>query len=491
MGKINTLDPVVAARIAAGEVIDRPQSLARELIDNAIDAGADDITLSLEGGGIDLLRVSDNGSGIEKEDLPLTVKRHATSKISTVDDLYHLSSMGFRGEALYSIASVAELVIASSYQGAPAWTFTVDNGVEKGLTKGGPDAGTTVTVRNLFEDIPARRSFLKRPSSEATLCRNVLLQKAMAFPSIHFRYRQDGALKLDLPPAKSLFDRVMDILTLDEKLPRSEFCFLEKEYEEFSLKLVTSLPAIHSSDRSKIRIYINNRAVDEYSLVQAVSYGYAEKLPGGAFPYAALFVDDNPELVDFNIHPAKKEVKLRNKAEIHHALTTLISSGLPVSIPNLKAPESEETPDLPPAAKVTTSYQDRQYLYNKDVYASETRERASCNKEEKPQDNSWLKRAKEIASRSAPSFKKEHDENIWAEDQEEKFTYIGQAFSLFLIAEKGGKLYFVDQHAAHERIIFNELREQKSVQPLLVPVEFEVEQDVDEFLSKPAVIYTP
>lgn len=493
MGKINTLDPVVAARIAAGEVIDRPQSLARELIDNALDAHATEITLSVEGGGIDRLRVIDNGSGIEKEDLPLTIKRHATSKISTIDDLYHLSSMGFRGEALYSISSVSKLTIASACNGEDAWTFSIDNGEGETLKKGGPDQGTTVTVEGLFEAIPARRSFLKRAQAEATLCRNTLLQKAMAFPEIHFRYRQDGALKIDLPAQKRLFDRVLDILTLDEKLPRAAFCFLEKTYDEFSIKLVTSLPEAHRSDRSKIKVYINNRPVEEYSLVQAISYGYGEKLPGGAFPYSVLFVEDNSELVDFNIHPAKKEVKLRNKADIHHAITTLISQGLATSIPTIKA--KEETPDLEPIAKVSVSYKDRDLLYNKDVYKSELKdsgtsaiaEKAYYKKEDnKPKDNSWLEKAKELTSHTV---KHEAKKDLWQEE-EEGFIYIGQAFSLFLIAEKSGRLYFVDQHAAHERIIFNELREQKSVQPLLTSVEFEVEPDVDKFLCAHAELYT-
>lgn len=507
MGRINTLDPVVAARIAAGEVIDRPQSVARELIDNAIDAGALDITLSIEGGGIRLLRVSDNGEGISKEDLPLTVRRHATSKIHNVDDLYHLSTMGFRGEALYSVAAVSHLRIESSYMGQEAWTYSVDNGREEGITKGGPDRGTTVTVEELFSEIPARRSFLKREASEGTLCRNVLIQKAMAFPKVHFRFINDGAIKLDLPARETRFDRVMDILTSDEKLAKGDFCLLEDKGEKFSVYLVTSLPGVHRSDRSKIRIYVNGRPVEEYSLVQAICYGYAEKLPGGSYPYSVLFIEDDPELVDFNIHPAKKEVKLRNRAEIHHTVSSLVSKALPSRIPTIKADEQPRL-ELAESAKVSTSYEDRSFTYRqhddraRDQEAEEYTPSYSTprhqqsqkgtapasSQTERPKDNSWLEKARELSKKSY-QVAQDEKEDIW-DREDDSFTYIGQAFRLFLICERKGRLYLVDQHAAHERVLFDELRSRASVQKLLVPIEFEVEADVDAFLSENSYIYT-
>ncbi len=512
MGKINTLSPVVAARIAAGEVIDRPQSVARELIDNSIDAGATEITLSVDGGGIDRLSVADNGSGIEKDDLPLTIERHATSKISTVDDLYHLSTLGFRGEALYSVSAVSRLTIASSYRGESAYTFRVDNGEKKELVKGGPDSGTIITVEDLFGEIPARRSFLKRPSSEATLCRNMLLQKAMAFPEITFRYYQDGALRLHLPRRERRFDRVLDILTEGESLNRKEFVELDDKGENFSISIVTSLAEVHRSDKSRIRIYVNGRAVEEFSMVQAIIYGYGERLPGGAFPYSVLFIEDSPELVDFNIHPAKKEVKLRNRAEVHHAVTTLIKQKLPRTIPAITAKEEEQS-DLPPVIRTTTSYQDRNFFLNRSqdipIDISEDDEKRTeavsspardYRSEERPKDSSWMDKARSLARKHEEKRLEERvsqvfdrsttdKESVW-DQEDDSFTYLGQAFRLFLICERKGKLYLVDQHAAHERIIFEELREQKSVQMLLVPIDFEVERDVDAFLQENSDIYT-
>ena len=503
MGRINTLDSVVAARIAAGEVIDRPQSVARELIDNAIDAKASEITVTVEGGGIELLSVKDNGSGIEKDDLEKTIERHATSKISTVDDLYHLSTLGFRGEALYSVSAVARLTIQSSYMGGDAYTFSVDNGKKLGIKKGGPDVGTIVTVEDLFGQIPARRSFLKRPSSEANLVRNMLLSKAMAFPEVTFRYYQDGALRLHLPERKSRYERVLDIITEDEKINRKLFVELSDHGEKFSVKLITSLAELHRSDRSRIKIYVNGRAVEEYSMVQAISYGYGERLPGGSFPYSVLFIEDDPELVDFNIHPAKKEVKLRNRAEIHHVVSSLIKQRLPRTIPSIQAKEEDEQRELPPVVKTTTTFQDSSFFFNRSEEPKEEAEynnvaspRRDYRTEERPRDNSWILKAKELASKKeereiSRSFEKSTNakESVW-DIEDNSFTYIGQAFKLFLICERKGKLYLIDQHAAHERIIFEELKEQRSVQELLVPIDFEVERDVDDFLSNHADIYT-
>ena len=308
MADIRRLDSMLAARIAAGEVIERPQSVVRELVDNALDAKADEIALSIRGGGIEEIRLADNGCGMHKEDLPLSIMQYATSKISKVDDLYDIHTMGFRGEALHSIAAVSRLTIASRREGDEAWTLSVDNLRDEKLTPGGPDRGTVVTVEELFGEIPARRAFLKRAPSEATLCRQSLLSKAMAFPSVHFTYSQDGAMKVDLPRRLSLEDRVLDILTLDERLERKSFVTLSADYGDFSLTLVTSLAGLHRSDRSRIKIYVNSRQVDEFSLVQAIVYGYGEILPGGAFPYSVLFVEDEASLVDFFIHPAKREV---------------------------------------------------------------------------------------------------------------------------------------------------------------------------------------
>lgn len=491
MAKIKVLDRLVAARIAAGEVIDRPAAIARELIDNSIDAKASEISVDVRGGGIESLSVIDNGCGIDKEDLPLTTQPHATSKISMIDDLYHLNTMGFRGEALYSISSVSKLSISSN-----GWTYTTDGSIDGELSKGGCEKGTRITSENLFGALPVRRSFLKRDSSEAQLIKNTFISKAMAFEAIHFKYYQDGALKVDLPIRNTLKDRVLDILTLDSKLNRADFTYLESENSIYKIRLVTSLPFLHRSDRSAIKIYVNGRAVEEFSLVQAVSYGYGETLPGGSFPYTVAFIDEDPELVDFNIHPAKKEVKIRNRAEIHHAISSLISQKLPKTIPTIKSNE-EELPLVPVATK-KVAFEDKEFVYNQTISQEGIKkESVEINSprmtyQDSPRDNSWLEKAKNLSSKKRdivkPSTVKKED--VWNIEVKKEIKYIGQAFKLFLICECDSRLYLVDQHAAHERVIFNELREQKTVQKLLLPNEFEVDSDIDLFLSEHSDVYT-
>lgn len=487
MSEIRKLDSALAARIAAGEVIERPQSVVRELMDNAIDASADRITISIRGGGIDEIVASDNGKGIAKEDLPLATMQYATSKIKELDDLYNIRTMGFRGEALHSICAVSRLTIASSHEGE-SWTSVVDNMKEEPLVPGGPQEGTMVKVEDLFSQIPARRAFLKRPASEATMCRQTFLSKAMAFPQIHFTFVQDGSVRVDLPQRQELKDRVLDILTLDENLNRKDFVYLEKDCGTFHIRLVTSLAGVHRSDRSRMKVYVNSRPVDEYALVQAITSGYGEILPGGSFPYSCLFVDDSAELVDFNIHPAKREVKIRNRAEIHHEINTLVAKNLPRQIPTIVKKDAEEEQRwLEPVVETKTAWTDRSFTHDRVKYSASPQPQQSVS--EKPKDTAWFEKAKKLFSQNTHQASNVSAKDFW-KPEKAPFTYLGQAFRLFLIAQKDDCLYLVDQHAAHERILFNELREQRNVQKLLVPIEFEVAPDVDTFLLENAYIYT-
>src|SRR5690554_827490 len=450
---IHMLDPLVAQRIAAGEVIERPSSVVRELIDNAVDAQATAITVQIREGGIERITVIDDGVGIRSEDLPYCCRSHATSKVSTLDDLYRLSTMGFRGEALYSIAASAKVTIASRYGKEEAATIVVDNGRESEVFPGGPEAGTKIDVEHLFAAIPARRLFLKRPATESTMIRNTISEKALAFPEISFRLYQDDTLRLDLPATTPL-QRVLDTLVNDKHVVPSEMTELSDTAGRFSLYAVASTPAIYRTDRSHIKIYINRRPIDEYALVQAVSYGYGERLPGGAFPYFYLFVTVDPELVDFNIHPAKREAKLRNLAEIHQQVVAMIRSHLTLK-------------ELP---KVEV---ERQREFFKGYSAPSQYSAPPKGARETPRESDWFDRAKEI----------------FLEEDEPSFRYLGQLFSLFLIVEKDSSLYLIDQHAAHERLLYDQVRQGGGVQNLILPIVFEVERSVDTFIEANFELY--
>lgn len=494
--RIHELNKLVAQRIAAGEVIERPASVVRELIDNSIDAKSTSITLKIKAGGLEEITLIDDGVGINKDDLVICTNSHTTSKVTSIEDLYHLTSMGFRGEALYSIAAVSKLTIASSYQGERGHTITVNNGVKSPVLPKGPDKGTTITVEDLFSEIPARRQFLKRPSTEATMCKNVLIEKALAFNDIEFRYYSDDKLVLHLPKT-SRQERIVNTLSSRNKIIVKDTLELKAKHERFSLYAVAGLPYIKRSDRSNIKIYINNRPIQSYALVQAVTYGYGELLPGGSYPYCYMFIDIDPTLVDFNIHPAKREAKLRIQSEIHHAIVTMIQKQMQRPIPNLE--DTYYQNDLPinqsdfnyinddskkTEVKNTPSY------FTKKLPNSVTE--ASIGEDPRPKSPDWFQKAKEILAQPPKNEEPkvvEKEQSIWDKPTKKKFKYIGQAFNLFLIVEKDDELYLIDQHAAHERILFNEIRERQSTQNLLIPLTFEVERDVDNYLKENTDIY--
>lgn len=463
---IARLDPLVAQRIAAGEVIERPASVIRELLDNSLDAGSTAITVSLEEGGIDEIRVLDNGSGIEKDDLPLLGESHATSKIKNLDDLFHITSMGFRGEALYSIAAVSSITIASR-----GFEITIDNGKRSEIAPSTTTSGTLVVVKNLFGELPARRQFLKRSATEATMVRTVLLEKALAYPNVSFKLIVSGKSRVDLS-SSSAKDRVAAVLSTNQQIPKEELLELADESGRFSLYAVASSAALWRSDRSHIKIFVNKRPVDEYALVQAVTYGYSDLLPGGSFPYCYLFITIDPTLVDFNIHPTKREVRLRNKAEIHHQVVKMVSSQVGRPIPRLVEREEAPAPTLfsqQPPSGGSSSVGERTFTYTP----------------KEPIDPTWFAKAKEALSEPKfESTRSNESEDIWTlQMSEEEFTYLGQSFNLFLIAQKGDDLFLVDQHAAHERILYDQVRSKQPIQNLMIPIAFEVERSIDEYLQ--------
>ena len=318
---VKQLNAEVARKIAAGEVIDRPNAIVRELMDNAVDSGADKITVEIVEGGIEKVRVGDNGCGMTQDDLKTAAHPHATSKIESETDLLNLTTLGFRGEALSSIAAVCRLSIISGGCIMRS-SITEDHIIE-------PYAhtdGTIVMSEGLFENFPARRVFLKRPASEAALCKTTFIEKALPCPQKAFRFISDGDIKLDLPSGVSLTERFVQAMQFSE----SPSLFYEVtgqaagENPAWSFKIVIGEPGVYRKNKKDIYIYVNGRKITEYSLVQAIEYGGQGYFPNGTFPAAAAFIQVNPALVDFNIHPAKKEARFKDIADLHHG----ISSGL-------------------------------------------------------------------------------------------------------------------------------------------------------------------
>lgn len=521
---VRTLNAEVARKIAAGEVIDRPNAIVRELMDNAIDSGADFITVEISGGGIEKIRIVDNGCGMTKQDLQNCARPHATSKISTETDLLKLSTLGFRGEALASIAAVARLSILSG-----GWKMNASITEDHILTPTAQIQGTIVQSEGLFENFPARRQFLKRAATEGIMCKNTFIEKAMARPDIGFRFISDGETKLDLPKNQSVKERFLAANSYREEAAlfyefssRSASCYKENT-PEWSFTVVIGEPAVSRTNKKDIFIYTNGRKIQEYALVQAVEYGGQGFFPNGTFPVAAVFIEINPESVDFNIHPAKKEARFSDISDLHHGLSSTIRSFFqtytrsnfeqnrstddintdiveldfndmqtvaPVQTTAITKTTIQAEPQAAKAQNPSSSLNPSQNLYTgsrhieykqtltPSMSMSDFRSKYLTGRTTTP---SVEKLAEEALQEAAPE-KSPAPVNI----RPTNIRFIGSALGTFLIAEKDNCLFIIDQHAAHERILFDKIMaSQGKSQPLLIPYKIKTEsKSQDKQLEK-------
>ncbi|MDA3957909.1 DNA mismatch repair endonuclease MutL [Oceanispirochaeta sp.] len=472
--QVRILKESVARKIAAGEVIDRPNSIVRELIDNAIDAGSSRIDLTLEGGGIDRIRLVDDGRGMSAEDLKLCCLPHATSKIITEDDLMTIRSLGFRGEALSSIAASSRLEIISS-RDAESWKLSVLDGRVTDPVPWRGDKGTIVDAQDLFYSIPARRKFLKQPASEGTLCRKTFLEKALPFPEIHFQLSINGKVRTVLPPS-DLKGRVCS--AYPDACPPGMMVERKTILEGAQITIIAGRPEWNRSDRRFIQVYANNRRIDEYAFVQAMQYGYDELLPGGVFPVCFAFLEVDPALVDFNIHPAKREARFRNKGALHHELVNLVKDFLrefhPV-FPGTTLPEATQQelggPSPGVAAKQRTNW-----------------DRSMPQRSYPATPEAQTQRFTELVRETAPLRSQLHPGEVPGEAvhpvPEGEIRYMGQIMGVFLLAEVGDSLFILDQHAAHEKMLFERYKnELPPRQDQLIPFEFEASEEEIRFME--------
>ena len=481
---VRTLNAEVARKIAAGEVIDRPNAVVRELMDNAVDSGATQITVEIAGGGIDKIRVNDNGCGMTKEDLQNCARPHATSKIATETDLLNLSTLGFRGEALASIAAVARLSITSG-----GWKMRASITEDHIIEPTSPTAGTIVQSEGLFENFPARRQFLKRAATEGLMCRNTFIEKAIARPDISFRFISDGEVKLDLPAGQTLRDRFVDSnrYEYDKQLFYEVKGAASGSNPDWKFSVIIGEPAVSRSNKKDIFIYANGRRIQEYSLVQAVEYGGQGFFPNGTYPVACVFIEINPTKIDFNIHPAKKEARFYDISELHHAISSSLRAFFhnytyqnfindkPADDPNNYNPSSLEmkqsdSPRSLSLSKVSQGTYERHISY-KPSSGTYTSLNHSNTREIHDFRSQYLTNSlvEQALSSASPDF-------IPEQKKIDKIRYIGAALGTFLLAEKGTNLYIIDQHAAHERILFDKIMSnQGGRQQLLIPYKIRTE----------------
>lgn len=489
--RVKILNAEVARKIAAGEVIDKPCAIVREFLDNAVDSGATRIRVEIYGGGIEKVRVIDNGCGMSKEDLIQCARPHATSKISKETDLLSLSTLGFRGEALSSIAAVSRLEIKSG-----GWKMNASVTEDHIIEPCASTEGTIAQSSGLFENFPARRQFLKRPASEGLQCRTIFEEKILPRPDIAFTFATDGEEKLSLPAGQSLKERFVQTNEFFE----SSGLFYELKHEDseknFSFTLIIGEPSVARTSRKDISIYVNGRKIQEYSLVQAIVYGTQGYFPNGTFPVACLFVEMNPSLVDFNIHPAKREARFKDINALHHAVSSETRNFFrQYTVKSMLSQNAEEKTEESLLNEFSfgsgtekNNFIEENFIHQNDRAKTDSAYSGVKRGISRMTFSSGGARQSFFKTKPSQDFLRPMKPNYIPEIKAENFSEHGNEFHFagcvlgtFIIAEKNETLYIIDQHAAHERMIYNQIMEEAGQkQTLLVPYIVQTDSEADD-----------
>lgn len=510
MSRINILDSVTANAIKAGEVIERPVSVIKELVDNSIDAGASAIKIEFENGGIGLIRVSDNGIGMDHEDAVKSFIIHATSKINSIEDIYDLSTQGFRGEALASISACSEVkMITRQADTDSGYLVRYDEGkiVEEHETAA--DVGTVVEVSRLFANIPARYKFLKKDSTEGMYICTLVEKLAIINPEISFKLIKDGKQILSTPGSGDMKDAIYSIYG---KSIASNLIPVEYEYEDYRITGFTGKTDLVRGNRAMQYVYVNNRAIRSSTITAAIDEAYKNAVMKGKFPICFLSVYASPGKVDVNVHPQKSEVRFDNDSDVfklvYHGIRNSVFSNNDANHQFRGLVDNREAPEIVKEAvekKADDSHQLRMNFSSQ--ISSPTKQESDATREmleilsqfrpnlaEISSDDSAYTSNKEVellpvASNPVevtnetetqivdePSVEisdKEYSNDI---DELSKSNFIGIIFDTYIIMQSKENVFFVDQHAAHERVLFEKVMNKKlnqvnpdNIQVLLVP----------------------
>lgn len=505
MSKIIELPEVLANQIAAGEVIERPASVVKELIENAIDASANQIEIVIEEAGLALIKVTDNGEGIAEEDVALSLRRHATSKIKTQADLFRIRTLGFRGEALPSIASVSQLTIETATTEAPGTRLVAKGGQIESQTPMSRPQGTTITVEHLFYNTPARLKYMRSQQAELSHIVDVINRLSLAHPEVAFTLVNDGNELTKTAGTGQLQQALAGIYGL---ATAKKMVAIENQDLDFEISGYVSLPELTRANRNYITILINGRYIKNFLLNRAILDGYGSKLMVGRFPIAVIDISIDPYLADVNVHPTKQEVRISKERELMTLITEAIKNALksqdliPDALENLTKTSNRSAykptqTTLP--LKESKLYYDsiRQDFFLKETTSQEVSE-SSVELEEVDKDVDEVVKIEQksqtikYAQRQLDSkTDDDHPKLTQSElkklanqlENEEKsvfpeLEYFGQMHGTYLFAQGTGGLYIIDQHAAQERVKYEYYREKigevdSSQQQLLVPYIFE------------------
>ena len=524
MPEIQLLDQATINQIAAGEVIDRPSSVVKEVLENAIDAKATAITVEIKDGGISFIRITDNGCGIEKDQVRKAFLRHATSKLHTIDDLLDIGSLGFRGEALSSIAAIAQVeLISKPPEAMLGISYQIEDGEEKSLTQIGAPDGTTILVRNLFYHVPARKKFLKTAATEGNYINQLMENMAMLRPDISMRFINGGQNKLYTSGNGRLKDL---IYTIYGREISSNVLEINYECPLFAVTGYIGKPIISRGNRTFENYYINGRFVKSRLIAAAIEQAYKPFMMQHRYPFTVLHIKIKPELIDVNVHPAKMEVRFQQENEIYELLAGAIENTLRGKefIPDVsddgkaekKVQEKQKLPEPfeqrrlqamkeiippPPAEHKTQSEQKLPRNEEQPKVSSKLSEPVCEYKAEKKQtikdsDSKWEsasgihKRIGQDVSQTVNQMPTQPEQKLEKPEQQTLFTepllsekarihhrLIGQLFDTYWLIQYGNQLYIMDQHAAHEKVNYERLMEA-----------YRKKERITQFVSPPMVI---
>jgi len=481
--RIIELPKQVADKIAAGEVVDRPLSIVKELVENSIDAGATSIIVEIKNGGKSYLRVTDNGSGIAKEDVALAFKRHATSKIRSASDLDHISSLGFRGEALASIAAVSRVELITKTAGDKSGIrIKIDGGelLEKEDT--GCPEGTTIIIEDLFFNTPARLKFMKPDATESTLIIDFISKMTLAYPQIKIRLINNGNILFSTPGKGDIYS---NILTIYSKEIGDKLIHLQEDNGQLSLEAFVSAPNNSKTNRKSQIFFVNGRYINSKVMENAVTDAYLEKLFEGRYPIAFLFLQVAPENLDVNIHPNKKEVRFDDERSVRDFITGSIKNSLQTkaAIPEIKEKNLFQFQNSgtkigePLEAKIQVE------LNRNSVKKQKTEEQVDIKKLLFEQRK--LEQINEAKEEYQPDISDVSAEKPRVRDDFDmkELSIMGSIFGTYITAVDDNSFYLIDQHAAHERIFYEQLltqyqNEDKAQQLILTPIVINVSHAV-------------
>ena len=465
MNRVRVLSDNVANKIAAGEVIENPASVVKELLENTIDAGSTEITVEVKSGGKSLISVSDNGVGMSKDDAVLSLERHSTSKVRSVSDLEKVKTLGFRGEAIPSIASVSRFSIATCEKDSLIGTFLkVDGGKLVNVVDVGRSPGTTIEVRNLFFNVPARRKYMRSVEREAAAISRLIDVYALAYPRVYFRLVHNERDVLVAPKTDRLEERLAKVLgkkTAGQLIPFN--------YEEKGVVVrgYAGHPAATRSNRSGQLLYVNHRPVVSPPLYYAVMLAYKTLVPKGRYPLAVLFLEISAEFVDMNVHPTKKEVRFKNEWDVRDIVVRGVSRALKES--DLAPHFFSDQYERPPEPK--TDFEK--------ALARRLEERFSAG--QRPRQAT--------APPRAAGAEAEGQERMPLQRRRPSLNFLSQLSDTYILAEDEEGLVLIDQHAAHERVLYEKVMAEVrkgscESQRLLIPTTIEVSSEESFLLQE-------